>query len=133
MSGRQLSVTEWVEAYRLAWEERDADAAAALFTEDSEYRTGPFFEPNQGADGVHAYWSDVTTTQADVSVRMGRPFVDGDRVTVEFWTEMTNDGAEITLAGCLLLRFAPDGRCVRLREYWGVEPGRRAPHEGWGE
>jgi uncharacterized protein (TIGR02246 family) len=127
-----MTVDEWVEAYRRAWEARDADAAAALFTEDSEYRTGPFYEPYSGQEGVRAYWTEVTATQADVSVRMGRPFVDGDRVIVEFWTEMTNDGADITLAGALLLRFAPDGRCVTLREYWALEPARHGPHTGWG-
>jgi ketosteroid isomerase-like protein len=128
-----VTVDEWVEAYRVAWEARDAEAAAALFTEDSEYRTQPFLDPYQGQEGVGEYWAQVTSTQSDVSVRMGRPFVDGDRVTVEFWTEMENDGAEITLAGCLLLRFAPDGRCARLREYWSFEPGRQGPHAGWGE
>jgi len=128
-----VTVEEWAEAYRRAWEERDAEAAAALFTEDSEYRTQPFLEPHRGQDGVRAYWERVTATQADVSVRMGRPFADGERVTVEFWTTMVNDGAEITLAGSLLLRFAPDGRCERLREYWLVEPGRHPPHDGWGE
>ena len=128
-----MTVEEWVEAYRRAWEERDADAAAALFTEDSEYRAHTFQEPHRGQEGVHAYWTEVTATQADVSVRMGKPFVDGERVTVEFWTAMTNDGADVTLAGCLLLRFAPDGRCARLREYWFFEPGRHAPHAGWGE
>jgi ketosteroid isomerase-like protein len=127
-----MTVDEWVEAYRRAWEERDADAAAALFTEDSEYRTGPFLEPHRGQEGVRAYWTQVTSTQERVSVRMGRPFVDGDRVAVEFWTAMTNDGAEITLAGSLLLHVAPDGRCSTLREYWVIEPGIHDPHHGWG-
>jgi uncharacterized protein (TIGR02246 family) len=128
-----VTVEEWVEAYRRAWEERDADAAAAIFTEDSEYRTQPFQEPHRGQDGVRSYWQEVTATQDDVEVRMGRPFVDGDRVVVEFWTTMLNAGAEVTLAGSLLLRFAPDGRCARLREYWLVEQGRQPPHAGWGE
>ena len=128
-----MTVDEWVEAYRRAWVERDADAAAALFTEDSEYRTQPFLEPHRGQEGVRAYWERVTAAQEDVSVRMGRPFVDGNRVAVEFWTTMVNDGAPLSLAGCLLLRFAPDGRCERLREYWQADPSRRSPHVGWGE
>lgn len=35
-------------------------------------------------------------------------------------------------AGCLLLRFAVDGRCQDLWEYWQVQPGRQAPPAGWG-
>ena len=66
-------------------------------------------------------------------MRMGRPFVDGDRAAVEWWTTMNDaDDGEITLPGCLLLRFEPDGRCSSLREYWHVEPGHREPHDGWG-
>jgi limonene-1,2-epoxide hydrolase len=128
-----MRLDEWVEAYRRAWEERDAEAAAALFTEGSEYRTRPFEEPHRGQEGVRAYWQEVTASQAEVRVRMGRPFAAGERVTVEFWTTLSSDGAELTITGCLLLRFAPDGRCERLREYWFVEPGRHEPHAGWGE
>jgi len=38
--------------------------------------------------------------------------------------------AEITPPGCLLLRFAPDGRCQDLWEYWQVAPGRLDPPAG---
>jgi uncharacterized protein (TIGR02246 family) len=128
-----MTVDEWIQAYRRAWEERDADAAAALFTEDGEYRTHPFLDVNKGRDGVRSYWSEVTSTQANVGVRVGRPFRDGDRVAVEFWTTMENAGAEVTLAGCLLLRFDANGLCSALREYWFFEEGTRPPHRGWGE
>jgi SnoaL-like domain len=128
-----MDVAGWAEAYRRAWEERDAAAAAALFAESSEYRTHPFLEPHSGLDGVSSYWAEVTAAQADVTVRMGKPFVDGDRAAVEFWTTMVNAGVEVTLAGCLLLRFDPDGLCSALREYWFFEEGIKPPHEGWGE
>ena len=128
-----MDVRSWLEAYRKAWEDRDADAAAALFAEDSTYRSNIFEDPYVGRGGVHAYWTEATRTQQDVRVVMGSPFVDGDRVAAEFWTTMVNDGAEITLPGCLLLRFGPDGLCVALREYWHIEPGRLDPPLGWGD
>jgi hypothetical protein len=54
-------------------------------------------------------------------------------MTVEEWATMNDphDG-ELTLPDCLLVRFASDGRCSKLREYWQVEPGRHEPHAGWG-
>ena len=125
-------VAAWVEAYRLAWEERDADAAAALFSEDSTYRSNIFEEPHVGQDGVRDYWSGVTATQRDVTVRMGRPIVDGARVAVEFWTTMENAGAEITLPGCLLLVFDDDGRCRSLHEYYTFAEGRLDPPPEYG-
>ena len=128
-----MDVGSWLEAYRRAWEEADGDAAAALFAEGATYRSNIFEDPYEGRDGVRRYWTEATRTQEDVRVLMGRPFSDGARVAAEFWTTMRNDGAEITLPGCLLLRFRDDGLCLALREYWHVEQGRREPPPGWGE
>jgi hypothetical protein len=130
--GEPVDVETWLERYRVAWEERDAAAAAALFTEDATYRANIFEEPWVGAAGVFEYWTTVTETQEDVRVRMGRPFGDGARVAAEFWTTMRNGGADITLPGCLLLEFADDGRCRALREYWHVETSIVEPPEVWG-
>ncbi|HEX6146556.1 MAG TPA: nuclear transport factor 2 family protein [Acidimicrobiia bacterium] len=129
MSGK---VDDWIEAYRKAWEERDAEAAAALFTPDATYRSNIFEEPHRGRDGVRVYWESVTGTQSDARVRMGRPFVDGARVAVEFWTNMKVDGDDVTLPGCLLLDFDAEGLCRRLREYWHFEPGTAEPPAEWG-
>lgn len=127
-----MTVEEWIEEYGRAWREQDANAVVALFTEDAEYRSSPFREPHVGSDGIRAYWERATATQEDADVNMGKPIVDGNVVAVEWWTTMRDEGEEITLPGCLLLRFAPDGRCEALREYWNVEPGRHDPHPGWG-
>jgi len=128
-----MDVLTWLEAYRIAWEKADAEAAAALFDERSTYRANIFEEPFLGREGVRRYWQDVTRTQEDVRVRIGRPFTDGDRVAAEFWTTMRNAGAEVTLPGCLLLLFGEDGLCVSLREYWHYQPGSVEPPPGWGE
>jgi len=63
-----MTVQEWVDAYAQAWRDRDADAAAALFTEDSMYRDHPLQEGRHGAAGVHAYWVDVTASQPHLYV-----------------------------------------------------------------
>jgi len=129
-----MTVQQWVDAYADAWRERDADAAAMLFTEDSSYRAHPLQEAHLGSDGVRSYWADVTSTQDAVDVRMGSPVEseDGRRAAVEFWVQMRSGGDEVTLIGILFLRFAEDGRCKDLRETWFFEPGDHAPHAGWG-
>ena len=110
----------WVDAYARAWRDRDADAAARLFTEDCLYRDHPLQGGYEGTEGVRSYWANVTATQDRVDVRMGRPVEASDarRAAVEFWVRMLNGGAEVTLIGILFLRFAADGRCEDLREAW---------------
>lgn len=128
-----MDVRAWLDAYGRAWEQKDPGAAADLFADDATYRSNIYEQPHEGRDGVAMYWRDVTRTQEDVRVMVGTPFVDGDRVAAEFWTTMRNAGTEITLAGCLLLRFDDDGLCTALREYWQIEPGRLIPPPGWGD
>jgi uncharacterized protein (TIGR02246 family) len=128
-----LALEEWIDGYRLAWEQRDPEAVAELFAEDATYRSNIFEAPHEGRAGVQAYWEDVTNSQSDVTVTMGRPFVDGPRVAVEFWTRMGVAGEETTLPGCLLLEFDERGLCRRLREYWHFAPGSMEPPAGWGE
>lgn len=129
-----MPVQEWVAAYADAWRSRDADAAAALFTEDSSYRSHPLQQTHVGSEGVRSYWAEVTSTQDAVDVRMGTPVesADGRRAAVEFWVRMRASGDQVTLIGILFLRFAGDGRCEDLRETWFFEPGDHPPHDGWG-
>jgi SnoaL-like domain len=130
-----MTVAEWIAGYGRAWEEKDADGVAALFTEDAIYRDEPFGEPHHGHDGVRAYWTGVTSTQEGARVRFGTPAVGGDgrHVAVEFWVTMKNFGTEVTLTGILFLRLAADGRCEELREAWHFTEGLREPPTGWGQ
>jgi len=129
-----MMVQAWVDAYADAWRERDADAAATLFTESCSYRAHPLQEAHQGREGVRSYWANVTSTQDLVDVRMGKPVASADdrQAAVEFWVRMRSGGDEVTLIGILFLRFAGDGLCDDLRETWFFEPGDHPPHVGWG-
>lgn len=127
-----MDVATWVENYRVAWETADVDLASSLFTEDGTYRNDIYSEPNRGQDGVAAYWAGVTSHQSNVECRMGIPFVDGNRVAVEFWTKMAVDGNDVTISGTLLLLMAEDGRCRSLRENFNITEGRVDPPREWG-
>jgi ketosteroid isomerase-like protein len=127
-----IDVETWIETYRKAWEEADDQAVVSLFTEDATYRSDIFKEAHIGRAGIGAYWREVTSTQRDVTVRMGRPIVDGPRVAIEWWTTMESDGEEITLPGCLLLHFDSEGRCRSLHEHWEWTGGRQDPPPEWG-
>ena len=125
---------EWIERYRRAWETADADEVVDLFTPDASYRSSVFRQPFLGREAIRQYWLRGAGTQREVAVRMGRPVETAARMAVEWWTTMIDpEEGEITLPGCLLLRFASDGRCRDLWEYWQVQPGRQDPPEDWGE
>jgi len=129
-----VPIESWVERYARAWETADADAVVELFTPDASYRSSVFREPHIGSDAIRGYWQQAAGTQREVVVRTGRPIVTDERVAVEWWTTMIDpDEGELTLPGCLLLRFDEDGRCSALWEYWQIEAGRREPPVGWGE
>ena len=127
-----MNAGEWIAAYGRAWVEADAEAVVGLFTDDAVYRSHPFREPHTGPDGVCDYWTRATATQEELDLRFGDAVVEGNRATVEWWAIMRDQGSWITLPGALLLRFAHDGRCEELREYWHVEEGRHEPPPGWG-
>lgn len=128
-----MRLEDWIDSYRVAWETADLDLVTSLFAEGASYRAAPTRDPYVGHDAIRAYWQWGAGSQSETKVRMGRPYVDGDRVAVEWWTTLVSEGERSTLCGCLLLRFAPDGRCADLREYWHELPDWLEPHPGWGE
>ena len=122
----------WLERYRVAWIERDAEAASGLFTEDAVYREQPFQDAFVGRAAIRDYWSRVTASQTRVELRYGRAIVDGRRLAVEWWANLETTGGPITLAGEFLLLFADSGECRELREYWLLTQARVEPPPGWG-
>ncbi len=48
--GEMLFIDRWIGAYGRAWEDRDDQAVAELFTQDAIYRLHPFGEPTRGRE-----------------------------------------------------------------------------------
>jgi hypothetical protein len=125
------SFANWLERYRRAWIERNADDAVKLFTEDAIYREHAFQAPFAGRQAIGRYWATVTATQSDIELRYG-PLIAADRsVAVEWWANLQNGGAPITLAGEFFLLFTDSGLCRELREYWVLKEGRVEPPDWW--
>lgn len=125
-------VNEWLESFGRVWRERDAKGAAAIFTEDANYRNSPFLDvPFVGHDAIEGFWEAAVADVADVDFRYGSPVIEGDRAGVEWWTILRAGSKEYTLAGNFLLTFAGD-RVSDLRESFVKQEGSRQPHLGWG-
>ncbi|HYN64449.1 MAG TPA: nuclear transport factor 2 family protein [Candidatus Limnocylindrales bacterium] len=128
----KAAARRWAEVWRSAWEAQDTDAIVALYHPDAVFSTQPFRAPYLGQAGVREYVSQAFADEDAVRAWVGRPVVDGDRATVEWWAALTENGAETTLAGTSVLRFDADGLVVEQRDTWNQADGRREPPDGWG-
>jgi hypothetical protein len=108
----------WAEGYARAWRSLDAEAAAALYDEGVEVRTAPLREPARGRAAVLDYTRRVFGEESEHEVWFGEPIGAGDRAAVEWWATYLEDGREVTLSGCSMLRFGSDGLVVESRDYW---------------
>lgn len=118
-----MTPREWIEAYGRAWEARDPDAAAALFTEDAVYRYRPYADPEQTVTGNAAIaesWLEEPDAPGSWEARYEPYAVDGDRaVAIGFSRYRAGETEpERTYHNAYLLRFAPDGRCSEFTEYY---------------
>ena len=119
----------WAEGYKLAWEANDPDAAAALYHPDCVFRSAPFRDPEPPLEYARRVFPEARAED----VRFGEPVEERDRAAVEWWaTLVTPDREAQTIAGCSMLRFDDEGLVVEARDYWHMEPGRRATPRGWG-
>jgi ketosteroid isomerase-like protein len=119
----------WADGYKLAWENGDPDAAAALYRPDCVFRSAPFREPEPPIDYTRRVFPEARAE----NVHFGEPVEEGDRAAVEWWAVLvTPDGEAETLAGCSMLRFDDEGLVTESRDYWNMQPGRRDPPQGWG-
>ena len=123
----------WVGAWQRAWPEKDPETLAAVYAEDAVFRSQPFRELHLGREGVleYARWA-FAEQGAFGGCWFGESVAAGNRATVEYWAILVEGGRPVTIAGVALLRFDGDGRVVRQRDYWSLEPGSREPPEGWG-
>jgi SnoaL-like domain len=118
----------WIDAWTRAWRALDESLLEPIYTPDTVHRSHPFREPGNPID--YARWA-FSEEEGEPEVWMGDPIVAGDRAAVEWWAVVTENGDEISLAGCSLLRFDHDGRVVEQSDYWGEAPGRTPPWPGW--
>lgn len=115
------ALTAWLDRYKHAWEQRDPDGAAALFTENAAYHEMPFDVPKAGRAGVREYWAAVTADQRDVVFESHVIAVDGP-TGVARWSakfKLASNGARVELDGVFILAFENE-LCRELREWWHV-------------
>lgn len=111
---------EWLRRYGDAWEQRDPQAAAALFAEDARYYWTPFQQPKIGPEGIAAAWHEATSGQRNVHFSFEVVGVAGATGIARWHTalERLTTTREVELDGVLLCEFVGQMRCRVFREWW---------------
>jgi uncharacterized protein (TIGR02246 family) len=113
-------VQRWLDAYVDAWRTYDPQAIGALFTEDAVYAYTPVSEPVRGRDAIVADWLKDRDQPGSWQASYRPLVVEGDRAVAVGQTTYADGKAFENL---YVLRFADDGRCAELTEwYWRHPP-----------
>jgi len=116
-------LTRWLESYGRAWETRDADRAASLFTPDATYRETPFADAFEGREAIRGYWSRVTADQTDIRFAFDIVSANGS-IGVAAWSSRfrtISGGAAVELNGVFVLEFDGAETVRSLREWWHAQ------------
>ena len=115
----RASAVKFLAQYKEAWESRNADLAASLFTRDAHYWENPFGEAIVGREAIHAYWEAATRQQEDIHFAVKSSFHQKYTLVAEWICSYTHrpSGEHRELAGMLFADFY-GGQVRTFREYW---------------
>jgi len=120
MRNERAPFKSWLDAYGKAWESRNAEAAAALYTEDCTYQVTPFLEPMRGRKAILEYWLGVARTEENVRFEY-EILVSNAEINIARWSAsfvIVPQGLQTKLDGIFLISLDEEGRCKSLREWW---------------
>ena len=114
-----MDARKFLETYTRAWETKDAELAASLFTDGAIYQETPFGEPIVGVEAIRAYWTGATAQQKEIDVLMQEPTVVEDTVIAEWGVRYVHipTGERRELRGILIAEFEGE-KVSSFREYW---------------
>jgi ketosteroid isomerase-like protein len=124
-------LTEWLDAYGRAWEDRDPAAASELFTEDAVYQWGPFGRKLRGKVMIREAWADAVETQENVKFGYEVLTATARGGIVRWWcaADLPAQQVHSRAEGIFRLAFDESGLCTSLEEWWNSsdEPLESAP------
>ena len=113
-------LSAWLGRYGRAWEARDADRFAALFSPDVRYHWTPFDEPQAGRGAVADAFRNAVQRQEDILFD-ATILSFQERTGIARWRcSFRRPGAtsRVRLDGIFLMEFDDAGLCATFREWW---------------
>ena len=118
-------INQWLDAYQAAWSTDDANAVAALFTEDARYFATPFADPHIGRDAIAKWWVEQGESamtwafEGEVIASTERRHV--IRGTTKYADGLTTLGAAETFHNIWIVTLEENGEASEFVEYWMLE------------
>jgi ketosteroid isomerase-like protein len=115
-------LTEWLDAYGKAWEERDAQAASELFTEDAVYQWGPFGRKLRGRVMIREAWAEAVEDQDNIEFGYEVLTATARGGIVRWWVaaDIQSRTVRSRNEGIFRLAFDESGLCRSLEEWWNA-------------
>jgi ketosteroid isomerase-like protein len=116
------AMTVWLTAFGDAWEQGDADAAAALFAPGATFQPSPFGELVRGRSGIAAHWADVMSGQRAIRFQ-GEILGVGTTYAIAHWRAVIGHPGDRPIRvvdGILIAAFDRRGRATSVRS-WSQE------------
>jgi hypothetical protein len=115
-----VALESWLESYGRAWQARDANAFAELFTADAAYYWGPFREPQRGRKAIASAVGSAFSGQRDVNFKSRRLGNSAAPYVAHWMCEFVRSSSRrrVTVDGIFVLRFDEHGLCEEFREWW---------------
>jgi len=107
-----------------AWQAKDADAMAALFTEDATEQVDPFKTPMRGRENLRKGFGWWMKDQQEIHISIGNVDVIGNRFYAEVdaaWV-IASTGERIQERGLLVCDMEGD-HVGTMREFWKTRKG----------
>jgi ketosteroid isomerase-like protein len=110
----------WLNGYKVAWEKRDPEAAAALFTADAQYFWTPFDPPQTGRAQIATVWQAAVSGQKDIAFDFEVFAVAGPRGCARWHVRLESvpQGEPVEMDGIVIAEFAAPNQCRTFREWW---------------
>ena len=121
------AASRWAEVWARCWPAQDVDGIVTLQSENGAHWAS-MFRRYQGRAGLREYLRECFDEETrPAEVRFGAPRVDGDLAAVEYWAVTYPHDQPLTISGCTLLRFDPEGLVAEARDYSHVKQGHFPP------
>ena len=116
----EAELRAWMDAYAVAFNTQDSEAAAQLFTEGGTYQWGPFGKTLAGRDEIRHEW-DAHSDPDEVAEMTYEVIAVTPEVGVTRWlASHTNprEGERFEYDGVFVITLSEGGLCDSFREWW---------------